>query len=88
MITLNLPEDLEQELAQEAERLGLPLSEYAVRVLAGSRASNRAGDAPLTGPDLIEYWTREGIIGSRGDIEDPVAFARDLRERNQNRSRA
>jgi hypothetical protein len=87
-ITLNLPSELEEELSQEAARLGLPLSEYAVRVLAGSRASQIGGNAPLTGPELVEYWNREGVIGSRRDIEDPVAFARELRERNQNRTRS
>lgn len=85
-ITLNLPRELEEELSQEAARLGLPLAEYALRVLASSRTLPASGDEPLTGAELVEYWTREGIIGSRRDIEDPVAFARELRERNQNRT--
>ncbi len=85
-ITLNLPRDLEEELTQEAARLGLPLAEYALRVLATSRTSRSGGDEPLTGAELVDYWNREGIIGSRADIEDPVGFARELRERNQNRA--
>lgn len=85
MISLDLPRELEEELAAEAARLGLPLAEYAVRVLAESRPAT--ADRPLTGAELVEYWKREGIIGSRPDIEDPVAFARALRERNQNRAR-
>ncbi len=87
-ITLNLPSELEEELSQEAARLGLPLAEYALRVLASSRTAQSSGDAPLTGAELVEYWNREGVIGSRRDIEDPVAFARELRERNQNRARS
>lgn len=87
-ITLNLPRELEVELSQEAARLGLPLAEYALRVLAGSRGAEAADNTPLTGAELVEYWRREGIIGSRRDIEDPVAFARELRERNQNRNGA
>jgi hypothetical protein len=86
-ITLNLPSELEEELSQEAARLGLPLTEYALRVLASSRTPQSATDAPLTGAELVEYWSREGVIGSRRDIEDPVAFARELRERSQNRTR-
>lgn len=87
-ITLNLPSELEQELSQEAARLGLPLDEYALRVLASSRTPHSAGDAPLMGAELVEYWNREGVIGSRRDIEDPIAFARELRERNQYRTRS
>ncbi|MBW3571746.1 MAG: hypothetical protein KY467_11615 [Gemmatimonadetes bacterium] len=83
-ITLNLPRELEEELSIEAARLGLPLAEYALRVLASSRTLPASGDEPLTGAELVEYW--EGVIGSRRDIEDPVSFARELRERNQNRT--
>lgn len=36
-ITLDLPKELESKLAAEAVRLGLPLSEYAVRTLASTR---------------------------------------------------
>lgn len=87
-ITLNLPRELEEELSQEAARVGLPLAEYALRLLSSSRSPQTAGDAPLSGAELVEYWNREGIIGSRRDIEDPVAFARELREQNQNRTRS
>lgn len=87
-ITLNLPRELEEELSQEAARLGLPLAEYALRLLSSSRSPHAAGDAPLSGAELVEYWNREGIIGSRRDIADPVAFARELREQNQNRTRS
>jgi hypothetical protein len=87
-ILLDLPRELEEELAQEAARRGLPLAEYALRVLAESRTASAADEAPLSGAELVEYWKREGIIGSRPDIEDPAAFARELRERNQNRTRS
>lgn len=86
-ISLDLPRELEEELAQEAARRGLPLAEYALRVLADCGTAQTIPDRTLTGAELVEYWMREGIIGSRPDIEDPVAFARDLRERNQNRTR-
>jgi len=87
-ITLDLPSELEEEMSQEAARLGLPLAEYALRVLVSNRIPQSAGDAPLTGEELVEFWSREGVIGSRRDIDDPVAFARELRERNQNRMRS
>ena len=87
-ITLNLTSELEEELSQEAARLGVPLAEYALRVLANSRTPQSATDVPLTGADLVEYWSREGVIGSRRDVEDPVAFARALREQSQHRTRS
>lgn len=85
-ITLNLPADLEQELSAAAARLGIPLSEYALRVLAENRALITGSEAPLTGAELVAYWEREGLIGSRPDVEDPVDFARALREQAQNRN--
>jgi predicted HicB family RNase H-like nuclease len=45
-LTLELPGDLERELAAEAERLGLSLDEYALRVLATRGGS---GNAPRNG---------------------------------------
>ena len=83
-LTLELPEDLERELAREAADLGLPLEQYALRILADAR--QRASGTPLTGPDLVEFWRRAGVIGSRPEIEDPVAYARALRERAQHRA--
>lgn len=39
-LTLDLPTDLESKLAAEAAGLGLPLSEYVVRLLAEDRPPN------------------------------------------------
>jgi hypothetical protein len=83
-ITLELPEELERELAVEAERLGLPLPEYVVRVLSKERG---AGEMPKTGAELVAYWQREGLVGTRPDITDSQAYARELREEAQRRSR-
>jgi hypothetical protein len=85
-ITLDLPNELERELSQAAARLGMPLADYALRVLAADR-SVVAGPTPMTGAELVAYWEREGVIGFRADIEDPVKFARKLREQAQNRIR-
>jgi len=57
-LVLDLPPELERELAHEAARLNLALPEYALRVLTG----RGPGDSPpATGADLVEYWTREGV---------------------------
>jgi len=48
-ITLDLPEELEQELSAEAKELGLSLSEYALRVLSTGLI---VGDRPRTGAEF------------------------------------
>jgi len=84
-ITLDLPDDLERELAAEAARLGVPISEYAARLLAESHASNGHHEI-ATGADLVAYWKREGIVGSRPDIADSAVHARRLRAEAERRS--
>ncbi|HEX8246177.1 MAG TPA: hypothetical protein VF541_21885 [Longimicrobium sp.] len=86
-LTLDVPTDLQHELEIEAAELGLPLEEYAVRVLAGARFVLPPGQMPKTGADLVEYWERVGVIGSRPDITDPVAYARAMRSAAERRSR-
>jgi hypothetical protein len=83
-LVLDLPPELETELAAEAARLGLPLSEYALRVLAGPRGPN-----PIlrNGAELIAYWQAEALIGTRPEITDCEAHARNLREQAQRRAR-
>ena len=87
-LTIDLPNDLERELAAEAAQLGLPLGEYALRVLAGSRIGAATADgAPQTGAELVAFWDQAGVIGSRTDIPDPAAHARELRGQAENRAR-
>ena len=65
-ITLEVPEDLAKELAVEASRQGLPLSEYALRVLATRQATGETRPSSST-------WPREFFEDIR--IDDP-AFSR------------
>jgi hypothetical protein len=81
-LTLELPQDLEQELEKEAGRLGLPLSEYALRVLAMGRFMK---ETPKTGADLVAYWQDEGLVGPRSDIQDSQEHARRLRREVERR---
>lgn len=66
-LVLNVPIELEQKLAAEAEHLGLPLSKYALRLLILNRPVQ---PMPTTGAELVDYWMAEGVLGSRVDIED------------------
>ena len=83
-LVLELPRDLETELAAEAARLGLPLPEYALRLLAGGRGPT---PALRNGAELLAYWQAEGLVGTRSDMADSSAHARNLREQAQRRAR-
>jgi hypothetical protein len=83
-LTLELPAELETELAAEAERLRLPLAEYVLRVLAIGRLPN---PMPRTGAEVVAYWEREGLLGTRSDITDPSGHARALRAKAEKRER-
>jgi hypothetical protein len=83
-LVLDLPPELETELAAEAAHLGLPLSEYALRLLAGGR---NLRSAPRTGAELLAYWQGEGLVGTRPDIPDAPAHGRSVREQAQRRAR-
>ena len=83
-LTLEIPEELETELSTEAARLGLPLPEYARRLLAAGRAPVVS---PANGAELLAYWRREGVIGSRPEITDSQKHARAIRCRAEKRAR-
>lgn len=87
ILTIELPHDLERELVTEAERLGLPLSEYALRVLTTRRAEP-ADEMPRSGAELVAFWRSEGVIGARPDISDGQAHARQIRQAAERRLRA
>lgn len=84
-LTLELPQDLERRLTVEATRLGLPLEKYALRLLG---EAPKAEATPTTGAEVVAYWQREGIIGSRPDIEAGQAHARAIRHRAERRAGA
>lgn len=83
-LTLDLPTDLASELEAEAANHRLPLTEYVVRLLADGRG---AKPKPQTGAELLEYWIREGLIGTRSEITDSAEHARLLRDESQQRVR-
>ena len=83
-LVLNLPSELENELATEAAQLGVPLPEYALRLIAAGR-----GMSPIvrTGAELLDFWQGERLIGTRPEIADSQAHARALREQAERRPR-
>ncbi len=85
-LTLDLPQELERKLSAEASRLGLPLEQVALRHLYEAPAATETG--PRDGAELVAYWRREGVIGSRPDIEDSQAHAREIRRQAERRARS
>jgi len=83
-LVLDLPPELETELAAEAAKLGLPLRDYALRLLAGAGGVR---PTPNNGSELLAYWQGEGLVGTRPDVVDAPTHARSLRERAQTRGR-
>jgi hypothetical protein len=83
-IRLDLPQELESELATEANQLGLSLPEYELRLLS---TRSLVGQLPTTGAELVAYWQREGVIGTRLDITDGQAHARQIRQQAEKRLR-
>jgi hypothetical protein len=76
-LTLELPVELERELAAAAGEAGMTLAEYTVQLLAmRSAASPHVG----SGADVVAYWRKLGLIGTRADIADSQTHARRLRE--------
>jgi hypothetical protein len=84
-ILLELPQELERELSLEAAQLGLPLAEYALRLLATGRIVR---NVPKTGTELMAYWQDEGLIGTRPNIADSQKHAREIRAAAERRTRA
>ena len=81
-IAVELPKELESELANEAAQLGLSLPEYILRVLSTGVV---IGARPKTGSELVDYWKDEGLIGTRRDIADSQAHARQVRDHAEQR---
>lgn len=81
-VRIDLPEELENELAAEAKNMGLTLSEYVIRLLS---TRYLAGPPPVTGTELVAFWRCEGVIGTRTDIKDSQLHARQIRHQAERR---
>jgi hypothetical protein len=95
-LTLELTPKQEQQLRAEAELRGLDEASYAKLRLFDSDTSESNEENALppigplppangTGADLVAYWKREGLIGTRPDIKDSQAHARAIRYKAERR---
>lgn len=85
-LILDLPQELEHQLAKEATKLGLSLPEYALRLLSSENERRSTGQV-RTGAELVDWWQREKVIGSRRDITDSSGHARRIRQTAERRNR-
>lgn len=83
-IRLDLPKELERELTTEAAQMGVSLAEYVLRLLS-ARSSVEA--APTTGAELVAYWQRERLLGTRSRTTDSQSLSRQLRHKAEKRMR-
>ena len=83
-LLLDLPPELEAELATEAAQFGRPLPKYVLGLLATGR---RQRVAVQTGAELVADWQSEGLVGNRPDIIDSQAHARAVRDQAERRVR-
>lgn len=83
-VSLELPHDLEARLLREATDWGVPLSDYIIRLLSQGATSRQS----MSGRDLVAYWDREGLIGTRTEIQDSQSHARELRAKAEHRDRS
>lgn len=81
-VTLELPEELEADLVNEAAQLGLSLPQYTLRLLLARPALK---NTPQTGAELVAYWQNVGVIGMRPDIGDSQQHARGIRTHAEKR---
>lgn len=81
-INLDLPQELEQELSSEAEKINLSLSDYILSILSTRQLLN---NPPKTGSELVNYWQKEGLINSRLDIQNSQEYARKIRHEAEHR---
>ena len=82
-LNLELPKELEKVLRRDAKSAGLSVTDYALELLGAARSNHKDMQ---TGADLVAYWKKMKVIGSRKDIKDSQAFARKLREQAQRRN--
>ena len=83
-ITVDLPEELEDDLSTEAAQLGLSLPDYILRLLSTGLLIGRA---PRTGAELVEYWQNNALISTRPGTDDSQARAREIRSKAERRTR-
>lgn len=67
-----------------SRKSGMDAAGYAKARLFNDTALDEPANG--TGADLVAYWKREGLIGTRPDIEDSQVHARAIRDKAERRN--
>ncbi len=97
-LTLELTPEQERHIEEEARRRNLDAASYAKALLFEEEIAEVGDEETLppagplppangTGADLVAYWEREGLIGTRPDIKDGLEHARAIRRKAERRTR-
>lgn len=97
-LMLELTPEQEKHLEAEARRRNMDATSYAKTVLFEDAIAQESEELALppagplppengTGADLVAYWEREGLIGTRPDIKDGLEHARAIRLKAERRIR-
>ncbi len=81
-IVLDLPQKLVKELNSEAARQNQDLNEYLTQLIQRGRTVRFSSTA-----DILKYWEKEGLIGTRPARTDSQKVARRLRKQSNTRDR-
>lgn len=96
-LTLELTAEQEQRIEAEARRRNMDAASYAKTLLFEEDTAEASEEEMLppvgplpptngTGADVVAYWERESVIGSRPDITDSLEHARAIRRKAERRT--
>lgn len=94
-LILDLTPEQERQIEDEARARNMDTRSYALAQLFREREEDSEDVLPAVGPmppvngtgaDLVVYWEREGLIGTRPDIKDSQQHARQIRRQSERRT--
>jgi predicted DNA-binding antitoxin AbrB/MazE fold protein len=72
---------------KEHQRVTVTIDENGARAADEATRGQQESPMPTSGAELVAYWEKKGVIGTRPNITDSVAHARALRHQAEIRQR-
>jgi predicted DNA-binding antitoxin AbrB/MazE fold protein len=72
---------------KEHQRVIVTIDDKGARAADEAECGRPESPMPTNGAELVAYWEKKGVIGTRPDITDSVAHARALRRQAETRHR-